>query len=397
MSATSPRTGPTLWWNPAAGVAGDMLLASLLAVGADQRHVRTCLATLPVDGWTLEVAATHRRGLVATLVDVAAEGHQHHRAWSTIDTMLADAALPPRVAKGARRTFEVLANAEARVHGIDVDDVHFHEVGAVDAIVDVVGVWAALDALGVEDVVAGPVGLGVGATPMAHGTIPVPAPATLELLTGLPSVPVDVAGETATPTGVALLATIVDRWGPPPSGTLRATGRGAGHADPDTVANVVVAVVLDPLDIETGGGRAARTDAVVIETNVDDVTPEVVGHVIDRALASGAADAWATPIVMKKSRPAHMISVLCAPERVDELADLLARETGTLGYRLRHADKVELPRHVESVDVDGHAVRIKVGPHGAKAEHDDVARVADVTGRSHRDVAAEALARFRSA
>jgi uncharacterized protein (DUF111 family) len=194
-----------LWCNPSLGVAGDMLLGALLDAGADEAFVRNQLERLELDGWSLEVEPTTRRGLVAARAVVRTEVQEHHRSWSHIDAMLSSAGLHHDVAAGARRTFRSLGDAEATVHGIDIDRVHFHEVGALDAIVDVVGSWAALVSLDVDEVVSAAVGLGSGTATMAHGTVPVPAPAVLELLVGVPTTPVEARAETATPTGVAVL------------------------------------------------------------------------------------------------------------------------------------------------------------------------------------------------
>jgi uncharacterized protein (TIGR00299 family) protein len=391
-----------LWINPAVGVAGDMLLAALIDAGADPDAVRSSLASLAVHGWSLEVAPISRRGLTATSVVVGAPDGDHHRSWSTIDRMLADAALPGPVRDGARATFEVLARAEARVHGIDPDDVHFHEVGAVDAIVDVVGTWAALHDLGDPAVTAAPVGLGVGTTAMAHGTVPVPAPATLELLEGHPTAPVVVDGrpvehETATPTGVALLVTMATAWGPLPAGTIRGVGRGAGSWDPPGHANVVTVVRYDPAEEPDPPSWPATTvGATIVETNVDDVTPEVLGHVISRALELGADDAWVLPVTMKKSRPGHQVRVLCRPELAPAVRHLLASETGSLGLREWPVTKHELERTTTTVLVDGRTVAVKVGPFGAKPEHDDVVAAARALDRPARDVAEEALRRHRA-
>ena len=390
-----------LWFNPAVGVAGDMVIAALLDVGADEAHVRAQLAALDLPGWELGVDTTVRGALRATAVAVVHGESHHHRSWSTIDAMLAAAPLSPAVAAGARTTFRELAIAEASVHGVDIDDVHFHEVGAIDAIVDIVGAWAALDSLGVDVVVSGPVGIGAAVVEMAHGAVPVPAPATLELLVGLPTVPVEGAGETATPTGVALLRTMADRWGPMPAGTVRGSGRGAGTWDPPTHANVLTAVRselpgagatgTDPVRTETHGEGDVPHVAVVIETNVDDVTPEVLGHVVEQLLHGGADDAWVTPITMKKGRPAHLIGALCRPELAGALRALLAAETGTLGLRQVTVDKFEFSRRVDQVEVHGHVVAMKVGPHGAKPEHDDVVTVAARTGLPARTVARDAV------
>lgn len=305
--------------------------------------------------------------------------------------MLAAAALAPTVRDGSRRTFRLLGEIEAAAHRVTIDEVHFHEVGAVDAIVDIVGAWLALDLLGVERVVCGPVGIGHGTVRGAHGVLPLPAPATASLLVGAPVRPIDVAMETCTPTGAALLATI-GSWGQMPAGTLRATARGAGGRDPNSHPNVVTAHLLDEPT------RAAATSgvvtAVVLTTNLDDVTPEVLAHATQRLLDTGADDVWVTPITMKKSRPAFELSVLTSPERSDALRALISAETGTLGIRESVVSKHVAERHTDTIDVDGHTVRVKVGPHGAKPEHDDLAALAASSGRPVRDLAAEVLRRW---
>lgn len=386
----------SLWCNPAVGVAGDMLLAALLDLGADRARVDAQLQTLELRGWELTSGSTTRHGLTATSVQVATPAHDHHRSWSTIDAMLAAAPLEEFVADGARRTFRRLGEAEAEVHGIDIDAVHFHEVGAVDAIIDIVGTWAALDALDIDSVHSAPIGLGTGIATMAHGVVPVPAPATLHLLIGHPTVPVEFAGETATPTGVALLTTMASGWGHLPAGRVTAVGRGAGSRDPGSHANLVTVVTFEPAR-SVDAPSSASTPSVLIETNLDDVTAEVVAHVIDRALALGADDAWSVPITMKKGRPAQQLRVLCRPEMSTSLRQLIASETGTLGLREWPIEKYELDRHMDQIVLDGHVVRIKVGPHGAKAEHDDLVVASTALGRPIRDLAAQALARWRGA
>ena len=253
--------------------------------------------------------------------------------------------------------------------------------------------------LGMPAVASGPVGLGVGTVAMAHGTVPVPAPATLELLTGHPSVPLTVDGravgrETATPTGVAILTTMATTWGPLPAGTITGIGRGAGAWDPSGHANVVTVVRYEPAeaDADPSGLPATTTDAVLVETNVDDVTPEVLGHVISLALELGADDAWVLPATMKKGRPGHQVRVLCRPAIVGAVRRLLAEETGTLGVREWTVTKHALERSTTKVLVGGHTIGVKVGPFGAKPEHDDVAAAARALGRPFRDVAADALA-----
>jgi uncharacterized protein (DUF111 family) len=245
-------------------------------------------------------------------------------------------------------------------------------------------------------VTVGPVGIGHGTVRSAHGLLPLPAPATAALLTGAPIRSVDAEMETCTPTGAALLATI-GRWGRMPSGTLVAVGRGAGTKDPPDHPNVLTAFVLDTVP---AAGSAHDVDAVaanVLDTNLDDVTPEVLGHVVERLLTAGADDAWITPIVMKKGRPAHQLSALCPPERTDALRALIAAETGTLGVRVTDAAKHPSRRRWDTVRVRGTDVRIKIGPHGAKPEHDDLVALSAASGVALRLLADEVRAAWASA
>jgi hypothetical protein len=379
-----------LWLNPAVGVSGDMLLGALIDVGADEVTVRNALETLEVGGWELAVGDVDRRGLQCLHAQVTTAVASEPRTWSGIDSLLARSSLPSRVVEGSRATFRKLAKVEAERHGVEVDDVHFHEVGAVDAIVDIVGCWAALDALHVTEVRSGPVGLGVGTVQSSHGALPHPAPAVLGLLEGLPVVGVNSATETATPTGVALLATMVDEWGPIAPGRLYRTGFGAGSRDVEAHPNILTAVMIDIDD-------STIVDAVLIETNLDDVTPEILALVVQRALDAGADDAWLVSIGMKKGRPGHQLSVLCAPGLRGKLVDLVAIETGTLGVRVYDVAKHVFPRSFEEIELDGEMIRMKVGTHGAKPESADVVRVANATGKSARLVAAEALSRWMRA
>ena len=411
MNADTP-SGAVLWLDPGFGAAGDMVLGALLGLGADADRIRTALDALAVDGWTLDHRTVTRNGLTATRAEVRCREQHHHRTWSSIDALLAGAKLPDQARAGARATFRLLGEVEAEMHGIDIDEVHFHEVGAIDAIVDIVGCWLALEQLDVDRVVAGPVGLGHGTVASAHGTLPLPAPATAALLAGAPIRPVDLAAETVTPTGAALLATMAETWGPLPTGVLRATARGAGGRDPEGHTNVITAHLVDPMPVPgpapdvgavglpaappAGDRRATRTIAVVLETNLDDVTPEMIGHVIGRCLSAGADDAWAQPIVMKKSRPGFLLRVLGPPERTASLQSILFAETGTLGVRVSTVAKDVLDRRIANVEVRGHPVRVKVGPYGAKPEYEDLAAASRALGVPVRTLAAEALVGFET-
>ncbi len=393
--AASSR-GRHVWFDPTFGAAGDMILGALLGLGAPVDEVRAGLAGLGIDGWSLDHARVERGSLAADRAEVDAPAGDHHRSWSTIDALLAGADLPRIVSDGARTTFRRLGEVEAAIHRVGLDEVHFHEVGAIDAIVDIVGSWLALDRLGVTGASSGPVGIGSGSAAAAHGRLPIPAPATADLLVGAPIHPIDVAAETVTPTGAALLTTMATRWGPIPAGRLLATARGAGGRDPDGHPNVVTAHLLEPSDgpggDQAGPTPAAHQPAVQLTTNLDDLAPEVIGHVIGRAIDAGADDAWAGPIVMKKNRPGVALHVLCHPDRLPELQELVFTETGTLGLRVQAADKRVLDRRFETVVVRGHTIRVKVGPHGAKPEHDDLVAASAQTGIPVRRLAAEVAA-----
>ncbi|WP_419921633.1 nickel pincer cofactor biosynthesis protein LarC [Candidatus Poriferisodalis sp.] len=399
--------GTVAWFDPVSGIAGDMALGALLDAGADLGFVTGELQTLGVDGWSLDAERVSRCGLAATqaLVD-APEGH-HHRRWRDIRGLLESSGLTHRVRERALAVFGALADAEGRVHGVPADDVHFHEVGALDAIVDIVGVCAALESLGVDTVACGPVKVGTGTITAAHGVLPNPPPAVVHLLAGRPVVGTDIEMELTTPTGAAIVSALCDTFGPVPAMTITAVGFGAGTRDLPGRPNVTGVLVGthevnrseadgSPQSIDAAmsalGGAAVTSELVELAANLDDVTGELLGHALEALIAAGALDAWAVPIVMKKGRPAHTLMALCRLEDLTALADLVARLTGTLGLRARTVVRTALERHTTSVEVDGHVVRIKVGPHRAKPEWDDVVTAATALGRTPAEVARAAAA-----
>jgi hypothetical protein len=366
-----------------------MLLGALLDAGADLEEVRAILGRVPVDGWALDAEPVLRGGIAATRAVVdAPEDLQHHRTWGSIRSLLAEARLPPRVHDRAHGAFAALAEVEGALHRTPADDVHFHEVGALDAIVDIVGTCAALEVLGIDELVCSPVATGHGSVTAAHGELPVPAPAVARLLVGLPVVGLDVAMELATPTGVALVRSLASAFGPLPAMTVSATGLGAGGRDLEGRPNVVQVVV--------GSARAAEATpgqpVVLLEANVDDATGEVLAHAVGRLLDAGAHDAWITPIVMKKGRPAHTVAALVDPVDADRIAGVLTAETGSLGVRGSRLDKWPAARTVETVDVDGQAIRVKVTSDRIKVEFDDAAAAASSLGLPVREVLARAEA-----
>ncbi len=311
-------------------------------------------------------------------------GHSPHRPVREILALLDAADLPKRVRQRARAVFVRLGEVEGAIHGIDPADVELHEVGALDSIVDVVGVCAALESLDIDEVWCSAIAVGHGSVRSAHGVIPNPAPATVALLAQahVPTIGLDTTLEVSTPTGVALMTTLAAGFGPMPSMSTDAVGYGAGTADTPGRANVVQVVVGRRHESSDDDG----TPVALLEANVDDVTGEVLAHSITQLLAAGAHDAWITPIVMKKGRPAHTISVLCDPAAVASMRTLLVHETGTLGVRSTAMRRWPQRRNETTVDVDGHAIRVKVAAHRIKVEFDDAAAAAGQLGLPVSDV-----------
>jgi len=377
------------WFHCFSGIAGDMALGALIDAGADVDEVRTLLARLPVSGWELETETVLRAGIGGTKVHVHTEADPPHRAAAEVAAIVAAADLPDRVARRALATFRALAEAEGHLHRRPPETVHFHEVGALDAIVDVVGTCAALEVLGVDSVASSAVADGTGTVRAAHGELPVPVPAVINLLAGAPTYGLPIARELTTPTGAALLAANVVEWGPMPAMTITASGFGAGTADLGDRPNLTQ-VVLGTRSASVAGG--AGQPVVLLETNVDDVTGEVLAHTLGALLDAGAHDAWLTPIVMKKGRPAHTVHVLADPAAADALRAVLVTETGTLGVRGLSMQRWPQARSIEAVVVDGHVVRVKVSAGRAKAEHDDAAAAARALGLPLREVVRRAEA-----
>ncbi len=378
------------WLDCTAGASGDMLLGALVDAGVDLAVLQSAIDAV-VPGIALSTEAVTRAGLGATRVHVEGTDSITTRTWADVRGLLEDAALAEPVRRVALDAFARLAAAEAAVHRVAVDDVHFHEVGALDAIADVVGTAAGLHALGLSALTASTVSLGAGTTRGAHGPLPVPAPAVLALLVGVPVTAGAAPYELCTPTGAALLATAVTGWGPLPSMAVTRVGMGAGGRDPDEVANVLRLVVGEPAEV--------GATAVLLETNVDDLDPRLWPDVLAALMAAGASDAWLTPVLMKKGRPAHTLSVLCPTRLVDDLRRVVFTQTSTIGVRETTVRKHALDRTEGSVEVDGQRIRIKVASYDGRVvntnpEYDDVVAAASAVGRPVAEVlrAAQAAA-----
>jgi uncharacterized protein (TIGR00299 family) protein len=378
------------------GVAGDMLLGALLDAGADPEYVRSGLAALALDGLALETEATSRHGIAARRVSVVAAPESNvHRNWADVRDLLDGAALPPRALERAHAVFAALARAEGRVHDVAPETVRFHEVGALDAIGDVCGIVLALEDLDIDELACSPLPAPRGLIGAAHGRLPLPAPATLELLRGAPLYGVDVSVELVTPTGAAVVAALASEFGPLPAMHLRAVGYGAGTRDLEELPNVV-RVLVGERD-RLAGGDGVREDVMLIETNLDDLSPELVPDAAERCFAAGALDVWVSPAQMKKGRPGIVFSALARPADERAVAEAILRETTTLGVRVSPARRWELAREWISVEVDGETIRVKLGfldgqAVNAAPEHDDCLAAARRTGRPVKELWGAALA-----
>jgi uncharacterized protein (TIGR00299 family) protein len=386
------QAGGHLWVDASAGVAGDMLLGALIDAGAPLDAVVSAVSAVVPGEVAIRTSTVRRAGLRAVKVDVESTADDHPaRSWAAIRALLETAELATVVRERALAVFARLAEAEARVHGLPADEVAFHEVGAWDSIADVVGVCAAVTELGVTRVTASPVAVGAGRVGSAHGTLPIPAPAVLELARGW-RIEAGGAGELATPTGLALVRTLADECTPLPPMEVEAVGVGAGTRDTAGRANVVRVVVGTPV-----ATAPATSDMWVLQTNVDDLDPRVWPTVLGALLAAGAADAWLVPILMKKGRPAHALCVLAHDADREGLRDAVFTLTSTLGVREQQVSRVALERASRTVAVRGGDVTVKVGLRAGRIVHatpefEDAAGLARVRGVAVRQVLDEAAA-----
>jgi uncharacterized protein (TIGR00299 family) protein len=391
---TMPFGGSNIaWFHCFAGIAGDMALGSLFDAGADVEEVRQLLRRVPFAGWDLHTEPVLRGGIACTRAVVSAPDDVVVRTHANIVDLVKGAQLPSRVESRALAVFAVLAEVEGRLHRRPAGQVHFHEVGGHDAIVDVVGTAAALEVLGIDEVRASAVATGTGMVRTSHGLLPNPVPAVVRLLEGVPIYGRDIAVELTTPTGAAILAALASSFGPMPAMEVGATGFGAGTRDLDDLPNCTQVVVGS-----TGsapGTATAGQPVIVLEANLDDVTGEQLAHALRTLLDAGAHDAWITPVVMKKGRPGHTIHVLADPSLLESLRDLVKLTTGSFGVRALYGERWPAARTIEPVRVAGYPVHVKAGGGRIKAEFDDVARVAAETGLAVAEVASRAEQAWR--
>jgi uncharacterized protein (TIGR00299 family) protein len=403
----------TAHFDPITGAAGDMILAALIDAGAPLREIRQLLASLPLPEFSIDVEEVRSEGLRALRLMLDLPEERAHRRLADIQSILAAGDLPPAVEESAFAVFRRLAGAEGRVHGVAAADVHFHEVGALDAIVDIVGCAAALDLLEIGSVTFSPLRVGTGEVRAAHGLLPVPVPAVVELTRGFPVIRTDIAGEILTPTGAAILTTL----GRPVSGEAiiaEDVGVGAGSRElagrPNVLRVAIGRAVARSGRTGRKGGDAAtdsnelpweEDEVVVLETNVDDMSPEALPRVLEKALAAGARDAFLTPILMKKGRPAHLLTVLVEPAKAEVLAQLVLRETTTFGLRRYTCSRWMLRREIREIESPWGPIRVKLGDLGGgqlrvTPEYESCREIADRFGIPLLEVLREAEQLIRS-
>lgn len=392
----------TAYFDCFSGISGDMVLGALVDAGADLRAIESELRKLGLEGWTISAEKVKRGQIFATHVHVTTtEGH-HHRGLSIILDRIEKAQLAPRAAERARKIFTRLAESEAKVHHLPVEQVHFHEVGAVDSIVDIVGACIGFELLGIDEFACSPLDVGAGQGMTAHGLLPVPAPATADLLRGAPIYSSGIQKELVTPTGAAIATTLSISYSKIPEMTMRAIGYGAGSADFPEKANVLRLLIGERESAAAGENLHGESDApiTVIETNVDDMSPQIYGYFVDRALAAGALDVFSTAVQMKKNRPGQLITILCEPTNVSRLTDLLFSETTTIGVRLHQAQRRTLAREFLTVHTAFGEIRMKLSRLNgsvlnATPEYDDCQRLAAAQGIPLKEVIAAATYAFQ--
>ncbi|HEY0704821.1 MAG TPA: nickel pincer cofactor biosynthesis protein LarC [Candidatus Acidoferrales bacterium] len=395
-------TTRTAYFDCFSGISGDMVLGALVDAGADLAAIESELRKLRLAGWTISAEKVKRGQIFATHVNVStSEGH-HHRGLSIILERIAQAHLAPRAAERAKKIFTRLAESEAKVHNLPVEQVHFHEVGAVDSIVDIVGACVGFELLGIDEFACSPLDVGAGQVKTAHGLLPVPAPATADLLKGAPVYTSGIQKELVTPTGAAIATTLSTSYSKIPEMKLQAIGYGAGSMDFPEKANVMRLLIGEAESSIAGKTAHNSADApiAVIETNLDDMSPQIYGYFVERALHAGALDIYSTPVQMKKNRPGLLVTILCEPAKVTPLTGLLFSETTTIGVRIHEAARRTLAREFVQVETRFGSVRMKLARLNgavlnATPEFDDCRRIAAEKGIPLKDVLAAATFAFQ--
>lgn len=388
-----------LYFDCFAGASGNMILGALLALGVDEKELVGQIKLLDVSDFSVEFSTVDKSGISAVYADVKVPHEHAHRHLRDIEKIINDSRLSETVKERAVKIFNKLAGAEAKVHGTDIEKIHFHEVGAMDAIVDVVGACVGFEMLGIERFFCSKIHVGSGFVKMAHGKFPVPPPAVAELLKGAPIYSTEIEGELITPTGAAIISAVCEEFGRIPEMKIERAAYGAGTRDYEDFPNVlrlIVGEVQSPKFKvqsfnETDDRQSTTDNLILLETNLDDVSPQILGFVMERAFDLGALDCWFTPIQMKKNRPATLVSILCNAEKKEILTELLYTETTTLGVRISRVERNCLPREMENVETEFGAVAVKIARYNgkivnAKPEYEQIRQIALQSKKSFREI-----------
>ena len=388
-----------------------MILGALLALGVDENELIGQIKLLGVSEFDLEIRTVDRAGISAVHVDVKIPPEHAHRHLHTIEKIINDSGLSETVKKRAIAIFTRLAEAEAKIHGIDVQKVHFHEVGAMDAIIDVVGACVGFEMLGIENFACSKIHVGSGFAQMAHGKFPIPPPAVAELLRNAPVYSTEIEGELITPTGAAIISTVCEAFGKIPEMKIQNTAYGAGTREYKNFPNALRLILGEVENRESGIEKKHVSDSdhrplttdhlILLETNIDDLSPQILGFVMERAFKLGASDCWFTPIQMKKNRPATMLSILCEKDKREVLTEMLFRETSTIGLRARETERICLARRVEKIETRFGEIDVKIAGFGGetvnvKPEFDQLKAIAERENLPLRQIEAEVLKNLKN-
>ncbi|MEK6544994.1 MAG: nickel pincer cofactor biosynthesis protein LarC [Nitrospinota bacterium] len=369
------------------GISGDMVLGAMLDAGVDIESVKRELMKLNLDGYEIRVSKVDRNGLAGTKVDVVVdkEKHIHSANYGDIKKIIEKSGLSERIKNNSIRIFKRIAEAEAKIHNTPIDNIHFHEVGAVDSIIDVVGAAVCIDLLAIDEIISSPVNTGSGTVKTEHGLLPVPAPAAAEMLRGFPFYSSDIKFELATPTGVGIITTMAKEFNLMPLMKTTAIGYGAGSSNFLNLPNIlriVIGETYNPLE---------RDSVIVIESNIDDMNPQFYDHIIDRLFEGGALDVFLTPVIMKKSRSAVKITILSLNDKLSRLIDILFKETTSFGLRTYSAERIKLEREIKIIETGYGNVKVKLGMREGEVvaiapEYEDCKRIAIESGESIKEV-----------
>lgn len=383
----------TLYFDCFAGASGDMILGALVGLGINEKKIYDEIAKLNISNFKLNFEKVDRSGINAVKANIEIPDEHAHRHLHTIEKIIVGSTLSENVKKRAVKIFTKLAEAEAKVHGTDVQKVHFHEVGAMDAIIDVVGACIGFELLEIERFICSKIHVGSGFVKMAHGNFPVPPPAVAELLKEIPIYSTEIEGELITPTGAAIISTVCEDYGAIPKMKTEKTSYGAGGRNYQDFPNVL-RLFLGETEVQGSESKAQISDTkklILLETNLDDLPPQIFGFVMERAFEIGALDCWFTPIQMKKNRPATQISILCELRDKEKFLELLYLETTTLGVRITEVERNCLPREILKLETEFGSIDVKIARFGekisnVKPEYDQIRRMAEATGKSLREV-----------